>query len=173
MTGEAPGSRLQDEIAVTLHAGGLVVVTQAGAEVARFTRVVGLDRNASGEWVVATDKGIFHKMRMLAPDKVFIEAPTAGSGATCRSCAHCPWMAMNGLHNLLQVLETGENEIDVPIDSSLAPNFNLSAAVMERNRFHAASSEFRVAQKLNVTLSANADELTVSFPLSCSLLRQR
>ena len=56
-------------------------------------------------------------------------------------------------------LETGENEIDVPIDTSLAPNFNLSAAVMERNRFHSASSEFRVAQRLNVKLTANADEL--------------
>ena len=56
-------------------------------------------------------------------------------------------------------LETGENVIDVPVDSSLAPNFNLSAAVMERNRFHSASSEFRVAQKLSVKLTANADEL--------------
>ena len=56
-------------------------------------------------------------------------------------------------------LETGENEIAIPIDSSLAPNFNLSAAVMERNRFHSASSEFRVAQRLNVALSTNAEEL--------------
>jgi len=29
------------------------------------------------------------------------------------SCAHCPWMAMNGLKNLLAVLETGGNEIHV------------------------------------------------------------
>ncbi|RIK75572.1 MAG: quinolinate synthase, partial [Planctomycetota bacterium] len=27
--------------------------------------------------------------------------------------AHCPWMAMNGLHNLLDVLESGRNEIHV------------------------------------------------------------
>jgi quinolinate synthase len=46
---------------------------------------------------VATDKGIFYKMQQLAPNKEFIEAPTAGNGATCKSCAHCPWMAMNGL----------------------------------------------------------------------------
>jgi len=46
-----------------------------------------------------------------APGKVFIEAPTAGEGATCVSCAHCPWMAMNGLRKLAQVLETGGNEI--------------------------------------------------------------
>lgn len=65
------------------------------------------------KFIVATDQGIFYKMQQLAPDKEFIAAPTMGEGATCRSCAHCPWMAMNGLHNLLQVLETGENEIHV------------------------------------------------------------
>lgn len=62
-------------------------------------------------FIVATDNRIFYKMRQLAPHKRFIEAPTAGEGATCKSCAHCPWMAMNNLHNLLHVLETGENEI--------------------------------------------------------------
>lgn len=64
-------------------------------------------------FIVATDNRIFYKMKQLAPDKHFVEAPTAGEGATCKSCAHCPWMAMNGLHNLLHVLETGENEIFV------------------------------------------------------------
>ena len=63
------------------------------------------------EFIVATDKGIFHKMQQAAPDKVFIEAPTAGHGATCKSCAHCPWMAMNTLRKLAAVLEQGGNEI--------------------------------------------------------------
>jgi quinolinate synthase len=58
-------------------------------------------------FIVATDKGIFHKMRQLAPSKMLIEAPTAGNSATCKSCAHCPWMAMNGLKNLFDVLKTG------------------------------------------------------------------
>jgi quinolinate synthase len=65
------------------------------------------------EFIVATDRGIFYKMQQAAPDKVFIEAPTAGSGATCRSCAHCPWMAMNDLENLTQTLETGSGEIHI------------------------------------------------------------
>lgn len=68
-------------------------------------------------FIVATDNGIFYKMQQLAPNKTLIEAPTAGNGATCRSCAHCPWMAMNGLENLLHVLETGDQEIRV--DESL------------------------------------------------------
>ena len=46
---------------------------------------------------MATDNGIFHRMRQLAPGKTLIEAPTAGDSATCKSCAHCPWMAMNAV----------------------------------------------------------------------------
>ena len=64
-------------------------------------------------FIVATDRGIFYKMKQAAPDKLFLEAPTAGQGATCVSCAHCPWMAMNGLRNLASTLENGENEIHV------------------------------------------------------------
>lgn len=68
-------------------------------------------------FIVATDNGILHKMRAAAPGKRFIEAPTAGNSATCKSCAHCPWMAMNGLQNLADVLENIEtgtaNEIHV------------------------------------------------------------
>jgi quinolinate synthase len=64
-------------------------------------------------FIVATDSGIFYKMQQLAPGKTFIEAPTAGTGATCRSCAHCPWMGMNGLENLAEVLEHGDQEIFV------------------------------------------------------------
>jgi quinolinate synthase len=73
---------------------------------------------------------MMHKLRTLNPGKVFIEAPTAGNSATCKSCAHCPWMAMNGLAGLAQVLETGANEVHVdpalglrarvPIDRMLA-----------------------------------------------------
>ena len=65
------------------------------------------------QFIVATDKGIFHKLKELAPGKTFIEAPTAGRSATCKSCAHCPWMAMNTLGKAINALETGANEIQV------------------------------------------------------------
>ncbi|TVQ70109.1 MAG: quinolinate synthase NadA [Oceanospirillales bacterium] len=64
-------------------------------------------------FIVATDRGIFYKMQQAAPNKVLIEAPTGGTGATCRSCAHCPWMAMNGLENLRDVLINHDQEIFV------------------------------------------------------------
>ena len=82
------------------------------------------------EFIVATDNGMMHKLRALNPGKIFIEAPTAGNSATCKSCAHCPWMAMNGLAGLAQVLESGANEVHIdpalglrarlPIDRMLA-----------------------------------------------------
>jgi quinolinate synthase len=71
-------------------------------------------RLPNNKFIVATDNGIFYKMKQAAPEKTFLEAPSAGEGATCESCAHCPWMAMNNLRNLAEVLKNGGNEIHVP-----------------------------------------------------------
>jgi quinolinate synthase len=68
--------------------------------------------------IVATDKGIFFKMQQAAPDKELIIAPTAGEGATCRSCAHCPWMKMNVLENLSTVFE--REGVDIEVDPVIA-----------------------------------------------------
>ena len=71
--------------------------------------------------IVATDQGIFYKMQQAVPDKQLLVAPTGGSGATCRSCASCPWMGMNSLENLLSCIEQGSNEIFVdPLIAKLA-----------------------------------------------------
>jgi quinolinate synthase len=91
------------------------VVEQADA-VGSTTQLIDAARTMDATtFIVATDNGILHKMRAAAPGKHFIDAPTAGNSATCKSCAHCPWMAMNGLVNLAAVLEAtdGRNEIHV------------------------------------------------------------
>jgi len=91
----------------------LDVIAQADV-VGSTTAIVEAARKLSAKkFIVATDNGLFHKMKQIAPDKEFLEAPVAGKGATCVSCAHCPWMAMNGLRNLARVLETGANEIQI------------------------------------------------------------
>ncbi|MFL2530378.1 MAG: quinolinate synthase NadA [Porticoccaceae bacterium] len=66
--------------------------------------------------IVATDQGIFYKMQQAVPDKELLIAPTGGSGATCRSCANCPWMGMNSLQNLLQCLQQGSGEITLDVE---------------------------------------------------------
>ena len=70
-------------------------------------------------FIVATDKGIFYKMQQMSPNKTFIEAPTGGNGATCRSCAHCPWMAMNGLAAIEDALATGGKAHEIFVDAKL------------------------------------------------------
>ena len=74
-------------------------------------------------FIVATDGGMMHALRQQNPGKVFIEAPTAGNSATCKSCAHCPWMAMNGLAGVAHVLEFGANAVYV--DPSIIPRARL------------------------------------------------
>jgi len=63
--------------------------------------------------IVATDQGIFYKMQQRVPDKELIIAPTGGEGATCRSCAHCPWMKMNTINLLPHIFEQTNNQIQV------------------------------------------------------------
>ena len=71
-------------------------------------------------FIVATDRGLFYKLMQAAPNKMFIEAPTAGEGATCKSCARCPWMAMNQLDVLTETLSDARrmqnNEIHLDAD---------------------------------------------------------
>ncbi len=110
----------------------VLVHPESPASVVAVADVVGSTSQllkAAGElpnetFIVATDRGIFYKMQQENPDKRFLEAPTAGEGATCRSCAHCPWMAMNSLERMLTSLEKGTDEIQVPpalIQKALVP----------------------------------------------------
>ncbi len=109
--------RLMEEhpdAAVLVHPESPEEVIDLADAVGSTTQLIQAAKNLPNQkLIVATDKGIFHRMRKEAPDKDIVEAPTGGKGATCRSCAHCPWMAMNGLHNLLEVLKSGKNEIHV------------------------------------------------------------
>lgn len=104
------------------HPGALVLVhPESPKSVVEQADVVGsttqllnaVVQGTAPAYIVATDNGILHRMRQLAPGKQLIEAPTAGNSATCKSCAHCPWMAMNALQGVVACLETGQGEIQV------------------------------------------------------------
>ena len=87
------------------------IIAQAHVVGSTSQLIQAVQENDAKEFIVATDNGIFYKMQQAAPDKVLLEAPNAGIGATCQSCAHCPWMGMNSLYNLAEALEEGTNEI--------------------------------------------------------------
>ncbi|MBY5920829.1 quinolinate synthase NadA [Ferrimonas balearica] len=96
-------------------------------------------------FIVATDKGIFYKMQQLSPEKNFIEAPTGGNGATCRSCAHCPWMAMNGLEAIEKALTADDKtEHEVFVDPDLGEK-----AMIPLNRMLDFAAELRLKVKGN------------------------
>ncbi len=99
----------------------ILVHPESSAEVVKLADVVGSTSQLikacqdlpNQKMIVATDNRIFYKMQKAAPNKILIEAPTGGKGATCISCAHCPWMAMNNLDNLIDTLISEKNEIHV------------------------------------------------------------
>lgn len=106
--------KLHPDAAILVHPESpeqvVAMADVVGSTTALIEAVKNMDRK---EFIVATDAGIFNKMRQVAPDKILLEAPTMGEGATCQSCARCPWMGMNSLQNLAEVLKTGANEIIV------------------------------------------------------------
>ncbi len=105
---------LYPEAAVLVHPESPRAVVALADRVGSTSQIIQAAKTMPNrQFIVATDQGIFYKLQQQVPDKEFIIAPTAGSGATCRSCAHCPWMAMNALDNLADSLEFGRNEIFV------------------------------------------------------------
>lgn len=93
--------------------------------------------------IVATDSGIFYKMQQVCPDKEILAAPTAGNGATCRSCAHCPWMAMNGLKAIYDAL-TDSSGHEVDVDENVA-----QGALISLNRMLDFATEMQLKVKGN------------------------
>jgi quinolinate synthase len=103
---------LHPDAAVLAHPESPLSVLELADVVGSTTQIIkAAQTRPEHKFIVATDHGIFYKLQQLAPNKEFFMAPTSGEGATCRSCAQCPWMGMNSLESLRQTLERGGNEI--------------------------------------------------------------
>lgn len=106
--------RLYPDAAVLVHPESPEAVVKLADVAGSTSQLIKAAKTLPNEQlIVATDRGIFFKMQQAVPEKTLFEAPTAGNGATCRSCAHCPWMAMNALDNLAGALREGSGEIFV------------------------------------------------------------
>lgn len=104
------------EAAVLVHPESPPAVVELADVVGSTSKLLKASQELSNNlFIVATDRGIFYKMQQASPTKKFIEAPTGGKGATCRACAHCPWMAMNDLKKLADCLtDANTNNIELP-----------------------------------------------------------
>ena len=112
--GIADLKRVYPDAAVLVHPESPTSVVELADLVGSTTQIIRAACEMENKrFIVATDQGIFYKLQQQAPDKEFIIAPTAGEGATCRSCANCPWMAMNELEIMGEVFERDDNEVFV------------------------------------------------------------
>lgn len=108
---------LHPDAAVLVHPESPEAVVDLADVVGSTSQLIRAAQNLpQKKFIVATDQGIFYKMQQTCPDKVFYIAPTAGSGATCRSCANCPWMAMSSLELMATAFDRTDNEIFVDAD---------------------------------------------------------
>ncbi|TKI07382.1 quinolinate synthase NadA [Martelella alba] len=138
--------RLYPDAAILVHPESPQAVVEMADAVGSTSQLIqAAKRLPQQQMIVATDRGIFYKMQQACPEKTLLEAPTAGDGATCRSCAHCPWMAMNGLEAIASGLEEGGSAHEVNVDAGLRDK-----ALVPLNRMLAFAAE------LNVKVAGNA-----------------
>jgi quinolinate synthase len=141
--GVADLKRVYPDAAVLVHPESPAAVIELADRVGSTTQIIRAACEMENKrFIVATDQGIFYKLQQQAPDKEFIIAPTAGEGATCRSCANCPWMAMNELETLASVFDRDDNEITV--DPALGER-----AMVPLRRMLDFAAEIRVTVKGN------------------------
>ena len=97
---------------VLVHPESPRSIIQMAHVVGSTTKLIEASKNSSKKYIiVATEKGIFYQMKKYSPEKIFLEAPTEGEGATCKSCGRCPWMNLNTINKVLNVFKSKSNEI--------------------------------------------------------------
>ena len=135
---------LYPDAAILVHPESPASVVDMADAVGSTSQLIAASQTMDNDtFIVATDKGIFYKMQQLTPNKTFIEAPTGGNGATCKSCAHCPWMAMNGLEAIKASLTEGASGHEIFVDDSLRER-----ALIPLDRMLAFSADLKAKQGL-------------------------
>lgn len=137
---------LYPEAAVLVHPESPASVVELADAVGSTSQLIKSAKSLPNQkLIVATDKGIFFKMQQLVPEKELVEAPTAGNGATCRSCAHCPWMAMNGLQAIEKALTESGVEHEIFVEEEIRVK-----SLIPLNRM------LNFAESLNMAVKGNA-----------------
>jgi quinolinate synthase len=65
------------------------------------------------EFIVLTEPGIIHQMKMKSPGSTFYEAPGIIGGA-CVSCNNCPYMKLNTMEKLHACMRDKTPELNLP-----------------------------------------------------------
>ena len=125
---------LYPESDILVHPESPRSIIQLADVVGSTTQLIEASEKSNKKYIiVATEKGIFYQMKKLSPDKIFLEAPTEGEGATCKSCGRCPWMNMNSLDKILNVFNSNTNEIKLSHDTILKAKKSIDRMISFRD----------------------------------------
>ena len=125
---------LYPESDILVHPESPRSIIQLADVVGSTTQLIEASKKSNKKYIiVATEKGIFYQMKKLSPDKIFLEAPTEGEGATCKSCGRCPWMNMNTLDKILNVFNSNTNEIKLSHDTILKAKKSIDRMISFRD----------------------------------------
>jgi uncharacterized protein YfaS (alpha-2-macroglobulin family)/tetratricopeptide (TPR) repeat protein len=142
-------------------------LAQGGSYVLRAEGVDQFGNPVTGQtYVTVSDEKDAVRLRILADKHTFKVGDTAKVQVHWREAPALALVTYQGArileHRLVQ-LETGANELPVPMSAKLAPNFELAVAVMTNarptaedphvRRFHEASAPFLVTRNLQVSVA--------------------
>lgn len=68
------------------------------------------EEHKGDEFIVLTEPGIIHQMKLLSPQSIFYDVPGISDGA-CASCNVCPFMKLNTMEKLYMCMVNGQPEI--------------------------------------------------------------
>jgi quinolinate synthase len=98
--------------AVIAHPECPTAILRHADHVGSTSSLIAFTRNTPySTYIVATELGILHQMRLASPDKTFLDVP--GLDSTC-ACNACPYMRMNTVEKLYQCMKTEQPEIILP-----------------------------------------------------------
>jgi quinolinate synthase len=104
--------------AVIAHPECPTAILRHADHVGSTSSLIAFTRNTPySTYIVATELGILHQMRLASPDKTFLDVP--GLDSTC-ACNACPYMRLNTVEKLYQCMKTEQPEIILPEDLRLA-----------------------------------------------------
>lgn len=162
------GERLVDTFEVTTNAdSGEAVQTiqfeNGGTYIVRATATDQFDNAVSGQTSIhVSGDDDTTRLRILADRHNYKVGDEAAIRLHWRDAPALALITFDGasvLGHQLVDLKQGENVIRIPMEAHLAPNFFLSASVMQREKLHEAVSGFVVEKQLHVKLTPSTTEL--------------
>jgi uncharacterized protein YfaS (alpha-2-macroglobulin family)/outer membrane protein assembly factor BamD (BamD/ComL family) len=147
--------RGQASAGLTLAEGGNYLLRVRGTD--RFGNPI-----VSETTVFASGEADAQRLRILAASHVLPVGADLSVQLINRTEAKRALLTLEGERVLgyrILELEPGANELSLPLESELAPNFQLGVAMMDGNRFHTAAADFEVERRLQVQVEPRQREL--------------